>query len=339
TGTGTATSITVTGLTNGTAYTFTVTATNAIGNGLASSTSNSVTPSAPATVPGAPTIGTATAGNLQATVTFTAPASDGGSAITGYTVTSSPGSKTGTGTATSITVTGLTNGTAYTFTVTATNAIGPGLPSAASNSVTPSVPATVTDIDGNIYNTVTIDAQVWMAENLKTTKYNNNESIGTTSTINLNISTETNPKYQWAFDGNEDNVATYGRLYTWYAVTDSRKICPANWHIPTDAEWTTLTNYLGGESVAGGKLKETGTTIWKTPNSGATNESGFTALPGGSRNSNGDFVLINSFGYWWSSKEYVTANGWYRIMRYDDITVFRSYSDKKIGYAVRCLMD
>ncbi len=134
-GTGTASPITVTGLTNGTAYTFTVIATNANGNSLPSAASNSVTPS---TVPGAPTIGTATKGNAQASVTFTAPVSTGGSAITGYTVTSNPGNFTGTGTSSPITVTGLTNGTAYTFTVVATNANGNSPASAASNSVTPS---------------------------------------------------------------------------------------------------------------------------------------------------------------------------------------------------------
>jgi hypothetical protein len=147
TGTPTATSITVTGLTNGTAYTFTVTATNGTGPGEVSTPSNSVTPTATtATVPGAPTIGTATAGNAQATVSFSPPASNGGSPITSYTATSSPGSKTATGTptATSITVTGLTNGTAYTFTVKATNAVGSSSPSAASNSVTPTGPLTIT---------------------------------------------------------------------------------------------------------------------------------------------------------------------------------------------------
>jgi uncharacterized protein (TIGR02145 family) len=162
TGTGTASPITVTGLTNGTAYTFTVTATNAVGTGPASAASNSVTPAAAATVPGAPTIGTATAGNAQATVTFTPPASNGGSAITGYTVTSNPGNITALGAGSPITVTGLTNGTAYTFTVTATNAIGTGPASAASNSVTPAAAATVpgaptigTATAGNAQATVT----------------------------------------------------------------------------------------------------------------------------------------------------------------------------------------
>jgi uncharacterized protein (TIGR02145 family) len=98
-----------------------------------------------------------------------------------------------------------------------------------------------------------------------TIKYRNGDIIGTTTPATLDISSETSPKYQWAYDGNESNVATYGRLYTWYAATDSRAVCPTGWHLPTDAEWTTLTTYLGGESVAGGKLKEAGTTHWNSP--------------------------------------------------------------------------
>jgi len=143
TASGAASPLTVTGLTNGTAYTFTVTATNSVGDGPASAASNSVTPAATATVPGAPTIGTAAAGSGQATITFTPPANDGGSAITGYTVTSTPGNITASGAASPLIVTGLTNGTTYTFTVTATNSIGDGPASAASNSVTPAAPATV----------------------------------------------------------------------------------------------------------------------------------------------------------------------------------------------------
>jgi hypothetical protein len=144
---GAASPITVTGLTNGTAYTFTVTATNEVGTGAASAASNSVTPAT--TVPGAPTIGTAAAGNGQATVTFTAPDNDGGSAITGYAVTSSPGNISAAGAASPITVTGLTNGTAYTFTVKATNAMGTGAASASSNSVTPGTSVPGGDINGD----------------------------------------------------------------------------------------------------------------------------------------------------------------------------------------------
>jgi hypothetical protein len=186
TGTGSSSPISVTGLTNGTPYTFTVIATNSTGNSLPSSASNSVTPS---TVPGAPTIVSATAGNAQAVITFTAPVNNGGSAITGYTVTSSPGGSTGIGSTSPISVTGLLGGTAYTFTVTATNVNGTGPASSASNSVTPPV----TDGDGNVYNTITIGSQVWMKENLKTTRYRNGDLIGTNITTELDISTLFNP--------------------------------------------------------------------------------------------------------------------------------------------------
>src|SRR5664279_2839934 len=118
----------------------------------------------------------------------------------------------------------------------------------------------IENIDGNVYTSVNIGTQVWMVGNLKTTKYSNGELIGTTTPATLDISLETTPKYQWAYDGNESDVSIYGRLYTWYAVTDSRNICPTGWHVPTDAEWTTLNTYLGDDSVAGGKLKETGIT-------------------------------------------------------------------------------
>jgi uncharacterized protein (TIGR02145 family) len=105
-------------------------------------------------------------------------------------------------------------------------------------------PVPMTDPDGNVYTSVTIGTQVWMVENLKTTKYRNGDLIGTTNPATLDISTEPTPKYQWAYEGNESNVVTYGRLYTWYAATDPRNVCPTGWHVPSDVEWTTLENYL-----------------------------------------------------------------------------------------------
>jgi len=195
---------------------------------------------------------------------------------------------------------------------------------------------TVTDIDGNVYNTVTIGTQVWMKENLKVTKYRNGTAIGTTTG---DISGETSPKYQWAYDGNESNVSTYGRLYTWYAATDSRGLCPTGWHVPTDSEWTTLTDYLGGGSVAGGKMKEAGTTHWSSPNTSADNSSGFTALPGGSRNYGGTFYSIGFGGSWWSATEYDTANAWDRFLYYYGSYANRNYFGKNYGFSVRCVRD
>jgi uncharacterized protein (TIGR02145 family) len=340
TATGSASPITITGLTNGTTYTFTVTATNAIGTSVASSASNSVTP---LTVPGIPTIGTASAGNSQAMVTFTAPGSNGGSAITGYTVTSSPGGLTGIGTASPITVSGLTNGTTYTFTVTATNAIGASVASSASNSVTPLSP--ITDIDGNVYNIVTIGTQVWMKENLKTTKYNDGTTIPniTDNTAWVALTTGAYINYY----NTPANSTTYGRLYNWYTVDNNaatkvasnggKNVCPTGWHVPTYAEWTTLSTYLGDGKVALGKLKESGTSHWIS-NFGATNESGFTALPGGWRISNsGAFDRIGISGSWWTATPFGGNNGYLWYMDYDWCE--GRYSDWKYGFSVRCVRD
>lgn len=197
-----------------------------------------------------------------------------------------------------------------------------------------------TDADGNNYPVVQIGTQVWMVGNLKTTKYRNGDIIGTTTPATLDITGQSMPKYQWAYAGNESRVATYGRLYTWYALTDSRGICPLGWHVPSDAEWTTLTSYLGGESVAGNKLKETGTSHWPYPGTAATNETGFTALPGGDRYFEGDFYEINKVGYWWSSTEIVdnSANAWVRGIYNNEISRLDD-SYKAWGMSVRCLSD
>lgn len=196
---------------------------------------------------------------------------------------------------------------------------------------------TVADKDGNIYKAVTIGTQVWMAENLKTTKYLNGDLIGTTSQPTSNISGESNPEYQWAFGENESNVATYGLLYTWYAATDTRNVCPAGWHIPTNVEFTTLMTYLGGDTIAGRKLKETGTTHWASPNTGATNETGFTALPGGYHGYEGSFNFMGYTGYWWSSTEVDANNAWYRGLYYNGSYDHNLSNSKMVGFAVRCI--
>ena len=196
---------------------------------------------------------------------------------------------------------------------------------------------TVTDIDGNVYNTVTIGTQVWMKENLKVTKYRNGDAIPTTTG---SISNDSSSKYQWAYNDNESNATIYGRLYTWYAVTDTRGVCPTGWHVPTDAEWTTLKDYLGGESVAGGKLKEAGTTHWSSPNTSADNSSGWTGLPGGGRDPNGSFDGIGRYGNWWSATEYDAARAWRHLLYYDlGGGAYPDGNSENYGISVRCVGD
>lgn len=197
--------------------------------------------------------------------------------------------------------------------------------------------ADIIDGDGNSYTSVTIGTQTWMVENLKTTKYLNGDLIGTTNPATLNISGESTPKYQWASYGNEGNVPVYGRLYTWYAVTDSRAVCPKGWHVPSDSEWTTLSTYLGGENVAAGKLKEQGTTHWTTPNTGATNEYGFTAIPAGDRDPSSGFWAFGTSSLWWSATEYDAISVYCRALNSNSSSVENFHGGKKSGFAVRCL--
>lgn len=196
----------------------------------------------------------------------------------------------------------------------------------------------VTDYDGNSYKTVKIGEQVWMAENLKVTHYRNGDLIPNVTDSaewsNLTIGA------RCYYDNDYDTYAgTYGALYNWYTVVDSRNLCPTGWHVPSDVEWTTLEKYLGGSSIAGGKMKETGTSHWRIPNTGATNESGFTALPGGNRNYIDSFFYIVDFGYWWSSTGYDASNAWYRRLLYVNVEVVRYWYNKKNGFSVRCLKD
>jgi uncharacterized protein (TIGR02145 family) len=196
----------------------------------------------------------------------------------------------------------------------------------------------VTDFDGNVYFTVIIGTQTWMAENLKTTRYGNGDLIGTPNPPTLDISGESTPEYQWAYDNNESNVLIYGRLYTWYTVSDSRSISPVGWHVPTDIELATLINYLGTES-AGAKIRETGTGHWESPNTGATNETGFTALPSGMRYANGTFDEIGRYGNWWCSVEHSAAEA--NLFGVGSVNgyIYGGYFPKVNAYAVRCLKD
>jgi len=204
------------------------------------------------------------------------------------------------------------------------------------DSITFQTTGTVTDYDSNVYKTVKIGDQWWMAENLKVTHYRNGDPIP-----NVTDATEWNALTTGAYcnyDNNSSNAEIYGRLYNWYAVTDSN-IAPEGWHVPSDAEWETLVNYLGGGSVAGGKLKETGTTHWNSPNEGATNESGFAALPGGYRTSDGYFGDLGNYAHFWSSTENGSNTAWTRELYYYTARVYRYDAGKRFGYSVRLVRD
>lgn len=198
---------------------------------------------------------------------------------------------------------------------------------------------TVTDIDNNVYKTIKIGTQTWMAENLRTTKYLNGDLIGTTSPASLlDLYSQSIIKYQWAFDGNENYVNTFGRLYTWYTATDTRKICPVGWHLPTYDEWMLLINYYGGGCLAGGSLKEVGTSHWESPNTAATNSSGFTALPGGFRFPEGKFYEINSIGRWLSSSEDNNHETWGLCLSWL-VGELAFISGKNEARSIRCVKD
>ncbi len=193
----------------------------------------------------------------------------------------------------------------------------------------------VLDKDGNYYHSATIGAQVWLTENLKTTRFSDSTAIPLVENGSpwSNLIT---PAYSWYDNDRIVGKNTYGGLYNWYAVT-SGKLCPSGWHVPTDAEWTTLTDYLGGLPVAGGKLKEVSTDHWSIPNSGATNETLFTALPGGSRSNVGLFDNAGTYGNWWSSTASSSSIAYYRYIYYGNSAVTRSFINQKYGLSVRCI--
>jgi len=197
---------------------------------------------------------------------------------------------------------------------------------------------TVTDIDGNIYHPVAIGSQTWMVENLKVTRYNDGTAIPSLSE-NLAWSYSVTPGYCW-YNNDVVNKDTYGAMYNWYTV-NTGKLCPAGWHVPSDNEWTILTNYLGGLSLAAGKLKETGILHWNNPNTDATNVSKFTALPGGYRRySDGIFFSIRDNGTYWSSTPINSYAAWSRALtNYNTTDVQVISDDKSYGISVRCIKD
>ena len=220
--------------------------------------------------------------------------------------------------------------------------------------------STVTDVDGNSYNTVLIGtgatAQCWMKENLRVTKYRDNTVIPLDASGGANGTTGSET---WSsrtggaltvYANDNSNLATYGYLYNWFAVNDAKGLCPTGWHVPTDAEWTTLESYLNTVAPTGnvgGKMKSTGTTYWNSPNTDANNTSGFTALPGGVRDFGGGFQIIRNSAFFWSATESDGSNAWYRYLfsagvpsapvSYDDVD--RYDINKSVGASVRCLRD
>ena len=208
---------------------------------------------------------------------------------------------------------------------------------------------TVTDIDGNTYPVVTIGSQCWMAANLRVSRYRNGDTIPnvTDNTAWIQLGTGAWCNYQ----NNADYDTTYGKHYNWYAAMDPRGVCPEGWHVPADAEWKQLESALGvppelldnigfrgGAQNAGGKLKAT--TLWLTPNTGATNSTGFSALPGGLRHvDTGGFYYLGWGGDWWSATEYGTNGAWRRNLYFTDGGIFRDANHKSYGFCVRCLRD
>lgn len=200
-----------------------------------------------------------------------------------------------------------------------------------------SQPGLVMDVDGNAYKTVRIGNQVWMAENLRVTHYRNGDSIP-----NIPSSSEWTSQSAGAccdYGNSPANIITYGKLYNWYSVDDARGLAPAGWHVPTDADWITLSLSLGGDDVSGGKMKEPGLIHWLSSNIDATNSSGLTSLPGGIRNALGDFSLMGSYCYWWTSTQRDAIAAWNRHIGNGLGSIFRSSYSKATGYSVRCVKD
>jgi uncharacterized protein (TIGR02145 family) len=203
----------------------------------------------------------------------------------------------------------------------------------------------MTDQEGNVYKTIVIGTQEWMAENLNTSIYRNGDSIPTGLSNADWENTINTQQGAWAYYNNDASYACpYGKLYNWYACADARELCPVGWHVPTYTEWMVLTDFLGGEAISGGKMKTTGTIdaatgLWLSPNTGANNSSGFSGAPGGARDFNGGYDLIGDCGLWWSSSESDAYVPWSHLLFYLGGNASLGGSAKQCGFSVRCLRD
>ena len=207
-------------------------------------------------------------------------------------------------------------------------------------------PGTIKDIDGNTYQTVIIGSIEWMAENLRTTRYNDGSSINYPGTDNNQWENNTTGAYSWYQNDRETYRDTYGALYNWHAVKTG-KLCPAGWRVPTDDDWTEANRSLAAN--AGGKLKDNNAGYWQGTNTDATNETGFNALPGGGRFSalpggsraevHGYFYYMGKSGRWWTSTEHSPSEAWYRSVHSNSGNLYRSHNYKETGFSVRCVRD
>jgi uncharacterized protein (TIGR02145 family) len=200
-----------------------------------------------------------------------------------------------------------------------------------------SLSQSVRDADGNFYSVVTIGDQQWLGENLKTTRFNDGKEIPMV-TDGAKWKAMKSPAFCW-FNNDVHNKDVYGALYNWYAV-ETKKLCPKGWHVPAAWEWDEMIAYLGGELIAGEKLKEKGFEHWKSSLSTSTNEYGFTALPGGMRFETGTFpVFGDSYGVWWTTTGFSTYYAWNRGMYFANGNIYKGHDNMKNGYSVRCIKD
>lgn len=198
--------------------------------------------------------------------------------------------------------------------------------------------SSVADIDGNNYSVVTIGSQCWMGENLKTSKFRDGSPIPQVTDVDQ-WKSQLTPAFCW-YDNDNANEATYGKLYNWFAVEDPRGLCPAGWHMPSDAEFMVLTRYLGeADDVSGGRLKEAGTAHWDAPNEGGSNSSGFTGLPGGMRFQEGQFDHMGKNGLFWSSRRESESLANYLTLTFNSAASYRTYMYKRSGFSCRCVKD
>ena len=235
----------------------------------------------------------------------------------------------------SITITGLTQKTTYFVRAFASNEVG----TAYSNQIkltTNTASTTISDIEGNTYNTINIGNQIWMTSNLSTSRFRNGVYI---PYILNSTQWATTKSPALSFYNHDNNFeSNYGKQYNWYAVADPQGLCPIGWHIPSNNEWTILSDFLGGLNVAGGKMKATGTQFWSFPSNG-NNSSGFTGLPGGFRNVDGTFGILGYNGFWWSATDENEQKAFNRSIIYTDNVLSVGSSSKNQGFSVRCLKD